>query len=546
MSVMWIVDSDEREGSAKLYDSADRLEQGIQYTNPSLLDITTGTAVTSGAGVTSIGTDGFGSDGAYHIDPADDLAKFNLGQIEHKPNIVLPNFPYTSGDGAVDYLSAYFKLDVEGTGGDAGKVYDNVSETWIGTVDTTTAEFTTVDSVNCLLTNDQDDALHIAVSTLGMASALGSIHLKVNVVSYDSTNTFIASGANVEFMLVRINDDLVFYYDGSLIFTATDASLTLIGKWVDIWLCWDYTNDRYFLSLNNKVLYSGAAVNTPAAQATLGTDLYIMDRSFLGGGRAVNGAVANFKLLDDFILPYGAYFTGNTAAQLAAGMYHKDILFYLDFEDGTTDLIAGKTATLGTSNGARTTGSALVGTYGFDVEASKTANSGIMYDVSSNDIVKVSGGSISMLADIKTFDLYCYLLSLFLDSDNYIGLSTGTHGIYLRLRYEQDGTRWEDSYTHGFSAGEIHHFRVTWTDLLATSTDVKLYVDGILQLEVTATSGTFNGTSFDTLFLGACQLSTAYSCDCYIDQVYITNNPNTPMIPTANGVPLDTPLIRND
>lgn len=67
MSVMWIIDSAEREGSAKLYDSADRLEQGIQYTNPALLTFNEGSAVTSGTGHTSIGTDGFASDGAYHI-----------------------------------------------------------------------------------------------------------------------------------------------------------------------------------------------------------------------------------------------------------------------------------------------------------------------------------------------------------------------------------------------------------------------------------------------------------------------------------------------
>jgi hypothetical protein len=44
-----------------------RAARTSQYQNESDLTITTGTAVTSGAGVTSIGTDGFGSDGAYHI-----------------------------------------------------------------------------------------------------------------------------------------------------------------------------------------------------------------------------------------------------------------------------------------------------------------------------------------------------------------------------------------------------------------------------------------------------------------------------------------------
>ena len=68
MSVMWIIDSAEREAGDKLYgtDAAGqtgRLQQGIQYTNLDLLDITTGAAVTGGIDDDT----GFHADGAYHI-----------------------------------------------------------------------------------------------------------------------------------------------------------------------------------------------------------------------------------------------------------------------------------------------------------------------------------------------------------------------------------------------------------------------------------------------------------------------------------------------
>ena len=101
----------------KQYNAARRLEQGIQYTNPSELDITTGTAVTSGAGVTHI-AGAFHADGAYHIDPAGDdgdEAVLALGQIEHKPNFIISGFPLTTEGGEneidiedVDNFGAYF------------------------------------------------------------------------------------------------------------------------------------------------------------------------------------------------------------------------------------------------------------------------------------------------------------------------------------------------------------------------------------------------------------------------------------------------------
>jgi hypothetical protein len=68
LSGIFIIDSAEREAGDKLYgtDAAGqtgRLQQGIQYTNLDLLDITTGAAVTGGIDDDT----GFHADGAYHI-----------------------------------------------------------------------------------------------------------------------------------------------------------------------------------------------------------------------------------------------------------------------------------------------------------------------------------------------------------------------------------------------------------------------------------------------------------------------------------------------
>ena len=81
--------------------------------------------------------------------------------------------------------------------------------------------------------------------------------------------------------------------------------------------------------------------------------------------------------------------------------------------------------------------------------------------------------------------------------------------------------------------GTWHHYRFTWD----ITTDVyRVYQDNILisEEDTACSSPTISGIKFGGDLTGD------------LCEVYITNNPNTPQIPTANGVPLDMPIVRND
>ena len=69
-------------------------------------------------------------------------------------------------------------------------------------------------------------------------------------------------------------------------------------------------------------------------------------------------------------------------------------------------------------------------------------------------------------------------------------------------------------------------------------------MDGVSIASDTATTAWNEGSANIIRFGDA--YANGLNGDVVIDQVYITNNPNTPQIPTANGVPLDMPIVRND
>ena len=90
-----------------------------------------------------------------------------------------------------------------------------------------------------------------------------------------------------------------------------------------------------------------------------------------------------------------------------------------------------------------------------------------------------------------------------------------------------------------------HHLKMSWSGLLSAGGSFICYVDGLLETTTGSLTNGGTATGWDYIYFGG-DRSGASNADILIDQVYITSDPNTPQIPTANGLPLDAPIVRND
>ncbi len=532
--VCWeiVVDSAERIGGKK-YTSTERLAQGIQYTDPDDLTFTSGSAVTSGTGVTSIGLDGFASDGAYHISGSD--ISFTLDDNDqYNPALVIHDFPVQSGDPAspTDYSLAHFKLD---QAYNTTQIRDEVTGLNVGS-GADTIDFISIDNRQTVHADSTTKRLPIPAETYigGTKFTISCDYKHIRRDSDGYARPFhysdTATGASLRFDPYFWGNCRLFFYAGwvtSSVLLSAPAPKDGVWNHLDVFV--DMEKGCIGFALNGKMKALAYDTTNIIDWGVLSSN-YSLNIAYVQTGTS-SIYVDNFKIFNDVLFPYGAYFTGNGAVN--AALAHKDILFYLACADNTCT-----TADIGTT-GALSIQSAVT------VDPNNGPGGLNCFDLS----------SVTSIADapIKITDITDFALDkgsiLFWVSPKYSGQPTVEQSLIYNPNFTMShipSGNITTSYTMngGVSAAwspvanQWYCFELRYD---AIGNYLELFIDGISYGIDTALS---DAPSLSQFNFGRAWRDGAYH-NYRISQIYITNNPDTPKIPTVNGVPLHVP-VRGD
>jgi hypothetical protein len=535
---VWIIDSADREGSAKLYTSTERLEMGDQWKDTTIADPTTGSWVDDLVIPANVGVDGFASDGALHSEPTSKEAEFTNDITRHKQAVVFEDPHIYTGDtvsGATDHLVGYWPCD------------DNAASTTIvasvgsnGTLQggDNTADKDNADAVQgtSLLMNGTDDYLDFdsALGDLADTDKLTvSFWFKPNFaynVGSDEGILEISDGTDVVQLEYNATTDnfilTVNLTSSATISTAAYTSDAELQRWHHCMIAIDASQEVAVLVMDGQVVgvdNTAQAWGSTPNEFTIGYD----------GNSYGPVYVDNVAIYDGALLPYGAFFTGNGSVDTAVA--HDDVLFYWDGNDatGTNVEIGSVQGTEGGSGGTFQTSGGL-GNNADYYDTEGTAE--LHFSITTEDIIDFSQGTLSMWFNLQTISASDALFGVG-DADDYIQAVIDGSG-NIDVTYRSQSTSETITGNIACGTGEWHHLLVTWDD----TDQVKSYIDGVENGTAQDIASTYAGATSDTIYFGA-DYAGSNIIDAYIDEVYITNNPNTPQIPTIMGKPVHIPLI---
>jgi hypothetical protein len=529
------IDSADREGSAKLYTSTERLEMGDQWKDTTIADPTTGSWVDDLVIPDNVGVDGFASDGALHVEPTSKEAEFTNDITRHKQAIAFEDPHIYTGDtvsGATDHLVGYWPCD------------DNAASTTIvasvgsnGTLagGDNTEDKDSADAVRgtSLLLNGTDDYIDLsdAISDLADDEEFTLIVTFKPNFDYDQVGNegLLTYGHDS-------NDHMEIYYSfsndyfslqgsqHSSITTDAYTSDNEFKQWHTLILSASFSEDCLLFILDGKVL----------GRETLTSFTDGPDKLYIGYDQYETGNYGAFyidsiALYDGALLPYGAYFTGNGSVD--TDVAHDDILAFVKGDESDSDSLKIGAGTITVTNATHGTGPDGVADSAFQVDATSEIVSIACVDGTNidNDQGQISFWYRSLGAPVSA---YC----------NYFCHSLGYRKLTLDRNANDTSTRFfigdsEASFTTtDFNDDNWHYITAAW------STNFReLFVDGISQ-GTSTTSFTPDALSSGTLVIG-----NRYDGNRATNALYhaftITNNPNTPQIPTIMGKPVHVPLI---
>lgn len=476
----------------KLYTSKERLEQGIQYKDQTL-PLSYGNPKTTGTGVTAIGSDGFASDGAWHITPdSNDEIKYTVDRIRHKKNDAIHDWPTQSGDpdSPTDYLDEKFltfddnaaNSTVTADIGNNGN-WENVSDGSNRNTNTS-GDSVSTDYGTGLDTQNGSGYIDLALGNyLNAFFIKGSVSLRVQPqFAYND-----ASDQVLFHCYVDANNYLLLFYDAgtdqfhfTVAWGGTSATVTNSAYTSDddiqiyhlIRVNWDSTTNQIQLIIKNKVVDNGTNNGTPSSsnptKVTIGA---MQDRTLPG-----DYILISLHSFDTPILPYGAYFTGN--GSVIPAVAHKDITFYNS--DGTSLDIGTGSYTQVSGNIDNSIGSM---SFWFDPVT-----------LSSDTDLYVAGTLFQVEWD---------------DSDNDVVFTYGSVSIRTATT---------------LSSGD-NHVKIGWK----ASEEMTLTVNGVSETPVTAST--------------APTLDSSMSFNSTLEKIFITDDPNTPQIPCAGSTALHAPIM---
>jgi len=399
---------------------------------------------------------------------------------------------------------------------------------------------------------DTKDTYHVTCDNTVYDNAFfksGTIILSfVPQFSYDD-----AADQTLFHIFVDTGDEHILVYDagndkyelrtsfGGTTTTISSDAYTDMGGLTTIMAGWDYDNGGFsFLAVNGQVVDTG----TNAGTASSGNAAYVIigADSDEDGTTSLNADVYfdSYKAIDGCLLPYGGNpWLGN--GEVNATAYHSDVLLYWGCEDNDSE-IGSTTFSYGTG-ASLTTGAKFIGSKGLD------SAGGYCYVSDSSAFMDQTGGSISFWFQTQQSSFsgneYFWGAEVGTDTNNIIGAGTEGKG-YWRLYLASGGSATSQNDTEGPTTGNWDFIRIEWGDL-TNGGDVRLFVNGIQRISVTA-GANFSTSDFDFFCLGRLAYGGGAIAehDCFIDQVFITNNPDTPDSWSVMGVPLHQDYFYKD
>jgi hypothetical protein len=480
-------------------------------------------------------------------------AKYTLDRTRIRPNTVIPDWPFQYGPVAdpTDIVLNKLKMD--------DNAADNVLKAEVGpdgswhlaggeTPRNTNLDSVQVNNFRGRALDQQDDT-----SYGKLAAGAGTVHdnafLKKGGLLMKVTPNFgydTATGWGLFEIYYSATQRILGYYDDTndwfrvefhwtneegLISYAFTENYSFQRQMVFL-VSWDSDRDIAILSIDGVI--QEVQIHTGAVTSSDPTDVYIGNNWAGSGGDYTIDEITTFS---EFVFPGGGYHIGNGSGLLAdIDTPHADLCFFWDAQSvnakGGANLATSKTGTLGSSGGSFGSGAALVGTNGYDNEAS-SSNYTISFAESSEDIIDYNNGSIGIWVNVQTLsdDKIFYVQG---DADNFIDIDINSSN--FRFRYRSGGT--VESITGStVTAGIWYWLRFSWDD----TNQCQAWVQNISQ-GVDAIANAWAGGTGNTLYFCA-ESATGNNLDAFIGRAFISKDPNTPEIWTAFGKPLHQPLI---
>jgi len=498
----------------------------------------------------SIGTSGFASDGAWHIEPdSNNNAKIDWDRDRIAPAVVIHDWPFMSGSTPDEHLIEKFLFN------------DNAASSVIVAPTGNNANWETSEEVNrntdndTVTTNirrdrglDTKDTYHADLTTTVYTNAVfkkGSLLLSFTPqFGYDDAadqtlfNLYVDADDYIQLVYDAGNDkyELRVSWGGTLT-TIADAAYTennSLQQPTILMAGWDSEKDFLFLAKEGQVIVTGTNVGTPSASA--GAYIHIGANSDGDGTTSLNADVYldEYWVYNTCILPYGAYFTGYDQNGDYDGA-HSDIDVFLEGDESNGNSLKIGIGIITILNATKTIG------------VDGAANSAFVIDASGEEV------SIPWSGNINPYDFsisfwykytsgalgYSRLFSSEEGSDKF-NLMRYNSDTDLRMYISGIAFTWTIPSIYG---GDWHYINLKCKK--DTNYFCTLILDGVDkgEIEHSATDPTLDSGD---LWIGNRASDGARPCCGAIDKFYITSDLNTPQIWTNFGKPLWMPLMKDE
>jgi hypothetical protein len=542
ITAMFIIDSADRAGSAKLYNSTARIAIGNQYTDSTLTDPNPGDAVTGLSSPDSIGSSGFASDGAWHFkcDASDELS-LDWDRTRYKPAVVLHDWPCQSGSTAspTDHTIGHWKCDdnaasatvvaTEGTNAEIStgntSTYSVLSGTALDTQGSMHIDLPLADHDNAFLKKGGIQIIFTPQHAVGTSSYLFGFR------DHDGRNRIYCqyNGGNTDYYLY-------FTWGGTFVFLnfTYNETASTIGQRKILTAGWDDSDGKIWMTING--IHHDSDIHTGTLESDDPTTAQIGAYNNSNGDNYIH----DVKTFNTPILPYGAYFVGNGSVD--TDVAHSDILFYWDCESLPASTSEGVSPQIGSETIYRSHDSyALVSAAGVSGNGWTQSRSTWVNAVVDKSIVPTDKGSIAFWALRNTAytTSSTYIFSVGGNGNNslylYMAPATGNTYCYLKDGSGNYLRQYEEGLT--YTNGVWYHFSIHYD---VSAQYLAVFRNGV-QLASAGSSGTLSAIS---AWASDCNIGHYTSSFGGYDEFYITNSPYTPETPTANGVPIHSPIIR--
>lgn len=482
---------------------------------------------------------GFATDGAFHIEPANDIAKITWDRTRISPSVVVEDFGFKTGTvgSETDHLVGHWKMDDNAASTTITDETGNYDGVLSGGDNTSTISQTDAVRGRSLLTDGSADYIDLSSALAGLTTQNKFailIKAKPNF-SYNvgSTQGLFGAYDGTDYIVVQYNYTSDYFRLTNTLGALNDAINTRVftsdndlKQWHIFGIHVDVLKGVVFLSLNGEII--GSSIGTMSWSTTISTFRVGSDVFSNYGAYYID----EVKLFDGCLLPFGGGpFVGNGSVDV--NLAHSDVLFHWDCESTSVNIPSTKTVTLG--NNAVIASGGLVGLYEFD--SVDTSNSYGSVPVVSGDIINPKKGSIRFWAKLNSSSAaYDDFFGFGPDADNTITIGI-TNTDVLRCIYRTNAVNTAIANTVAMTIGRWYYIEMTWDDVGY----LHFYINKIEIGTPQVIANQWNGSYSATLYFAGNYVGSA-GADVSLDQVFITNNPNTPDLWSVMGLPLHYPI----